>query len=143
MIIIKIFLVHSKLTDQSKNICIEDRVQVLESTIKNHYEEFNVLIRTLNDNQEIIKGCIHQCLNGQELVKIQNSTIIDGSKTDYDRQNLSQDVQCENEVLIEQINELKSQNTKLNKNYRDLKNKHEDDISAIRNEMNDLMVRFI
>ena len=128
------------MTDQSKNICIEDRVQVLESTIKNHYEEFNFLIRTLNDNQEIIKGCIHQCLNGQELVKIQNSTVIDGSKTDYDGQNLPQDVQCENEVLKKQINELKN---KHEKDISNLKSKHDEDIKSLRKEMNDLMVRII
>ena len=91
---------------------MEDRVQVLEvqnkqlgDALTNIYQKFNDLVNTLNDKQKIIFDCLDKtCKNsgGNDapiFVTIQPPYVI----TDYDRQNLPQDVQCANEVIVEQI----------------------------------------
>ena len=80
---------------------MENRVEVLEVALTNIYQKFNDLVNTLNDKQKIIFDCLDKtCKNtgGNDapiFVTIQHPYVV----ADYDRQNL----QCANEVLIEQI----------------------------------------
>ena len=118
--------------------CLEKRVEFLEKALENLFKQHNALVDKLQHNQDIIENCIRQQCNGQtqnfEEIQPQSEK---HSKTAYDMLYLPPDDQCiENEDPIEQLNELKLQNDELNKTQKD-------DISTIRTEMNQLMVRFI
>ena len=117
--------------------CLEKRVEFLQNALENLFKQHNDLVEKLQHNQDIIEDCIrYQCNVGQNFKEIQPQSEIH-SKTAYDMLYLPPDDQCiENEVPIEQLKELKLQNDELNKT-------HKEDISSIRTEMNDLMVRFI
>ena len=117
--------------------CLEKRVEFLAKALENLFKQHNDLVEKLQHNQDIIENCIRQQCNDQNFEEIQPQSEIH-SKTAYDMLYLPpDDDQCiENEVPIEQLKELKLQNDELNKT-------HKEDISSIRTEMNDLMVRFI
>ena len=93
--------VYSQSTNPPKNNCLENRVEVLEDALTNIYQKFNDLVNTLNDKQKIVFDCLDKtCKNMREndaliFVTIQHPYLV----ADHDRQNL----QCANEVLVEQI----------------------------------------
>ena len=114
--------------------CLEKRVEFLENALENLFKQHNALVGKLQNNQDIIEKCLIRQCNGENLDILQSDI---ESKRAYDMLYLPPDDQCiENEDPIEQLNELKLQNDELNKTQKD-------DISTIRTEMNQLMVRFI
>ena len=99
---------------------MENRVEVLEDALTNIYQKFNELVNTLNDKQKIVFDCLDKtCKNsgGNDapiFVTIQPPYVI----TDYDRQNLPQDVQCANEILVEhKVEQIRTEMSELMVSY--------------------------